>query len=295
MSAQRGVAFIVVLWLIALLAIVLGSFALLARSEGLQARHLYDTTQARYAAEAGINRAVLAMADPDPLKRWIPDGRSYPFSFADAEIEIRIIDESGKLDINAADVAVLEAFLNGNGLDMFEAQALAAAIVDWRDSDDLVMPNGAEDNEYKAAGLDYGPRNMLFDTLSELQQVLGMSHELYQRLAPSLTTHSGMSLPNAAFAPEDVLRALPGMNVDLARMLSEQRAAFDPQLGGVAPVMPDGSAIMAQGGSGTYTVRSRATLANGAWTELDATVRLGGVALSGLAYTVLRWQDGEPL
>jgi general secretion pathway protein K len=292
---QRGVAFIVVLWLLALITILLGSFALLARGESLQARHLLDNTQGRYAAEAGVNRAVFALAAPDPLVRWIPDGRSYAFEFAGATVDIQVIDESGKLDINAAELPLLEAFLRGSGLEALDAQALAAAIVDWRDPDDLLLPNGAEDNEYEAAGLTYLPKNALFDTLSELQQVLGMNHDLYRRLAPSLTVHSGMSVPNAAFAPAAVLAALPGLEPGLIEALVQQRQAFDPNLGGTPPTLPDGSPLVAQGGSGTYTVRSRATLANGAWTQLDTTVRLGGAALSGLAYTVLRWQEGEPL
>ncbi len=292
---QRGVAFIVVLWLLALVTILLGSFAVLARSESLQARHLFDVTQARYAAEAGINRAVYALAAPDPLARWIPDGRSYSFEYAGANIEIHVIDESGKLDINAAEMTLLEAFFKGSGIEESAAQALAAAIVDWRDPDDLISINGAEDAEYAEAGLIYGPKNALFDTLSELQQVLGMNHELYRRLAPSLTIHSGMSVPNAAFAPTEVMMAIPGIDPALVALLVEQRQTFDPALGGTPPTLPDGSPLVAQGGSGTYTVRSRATLANGAWTELDTTVRLGGAALSGLAYTVLRWQEGEPL
>ncbi len=292
---QRGVAFIVVLWLLALVSVVLGAFALMARSESLQARHLFDTTQARYAAEAGVNRAVLALALPDPLQRWMPDGREYTFEYVGTSIAIQVIDESGKLDINAAELPLLEAFLFGSGLEMEAAQALAAAIIDWRDPDDLVLLNGAEDDEYAAAGLSYGPKNALFDSVSELQQVLGMSHELYSRLAPSLTVHSGMSVPNPAFAPPTVLQAIPGMDPLLVEQLILQREAFDPTSGGAPPVMPDGSPLVAQGGSGTYTVRSRATLPNGAWTQLDTTVRLGGAALSGLAYTVLRWQEAEPL
>ncbi len=292
---QRGVAFIVVLWLLALSAILLGSFALLARSESLQARHLYDGTTARYAAEAGVNLAVAALATPDPLQRWVPDGRVYEREYAGIKLDIRVVDESGKLDINAAELPTLEAYFLANGLDEAQAQALAAAIIDWRDPDDLVMPNGAEEDEYDAEQRGYGPRNALFDTVSELQQVLGMDHELYRRVAGDLTIHSGMAMPNPAFAQESVLRAFPGMDPTLVEMIIAQRQAYDPAGGGNPPQLPDGSVLMAQGGSGTYTVRSRATLANGAWTQLDTTVRLGGAALSGLAYTVLRWQEGDPL
>ena len=57
--------------------------------------------------------------------------------------------------------------------------------------------------------------------------------------------------------------------------------------------LPDGTPIMANGGGTTYTIKSRATLANGASTVLDASIRLGGVAAAGRPYTVLRWRDHE--
>jgi len=291
-NRQAGVAFLIVLWLLALLAVVLGAFALLARSERLQARHLYDATRARYAAEAGVHRAVYALAAPDPTFRWVPDGRPYTFEFDGAEVEIAITDESGKIDLNAADVLLLSKFFEGFELSLDEANALAAAIVDWRDPDDLLTLNGAELNEYLAAGRDYGPRNAPFDVLSELQQVLGMSYALYERVAPFLTLYSGLSQPNPAFAAPQVLQALPGMDPQLAQVAIDARWNFDPLAGGEPGMLPDGTPLVVTAGSGTYSIVSRARLPNGAWTELDTAVRLGGVPVSGLAFSALRWQDG---
>jgi general secretion pathway protein K len=293
LNRQRGVAFILVLWLLALLAILLGSFTLLARSDSLQARHHYDTVRARYAAEAGIAEAVHALAQPDPLHRWLPDGRRYTPRYHDAELVISIVDESGKLDINAADVATLATFFEGQGLDLQAADALAAAIIDWRDPDELITPNGAELDEYESAGLDYGPTNLPFAVTSELQQVLGMDYELFARVEPYVTIFSGQAIPNLAFAPPPVLQIfLPDMDPELVRQLIEQRHAFDPNSNEPPPLLPDGSPAVATAGTGTYSIAARATLPNGAWTELDVTVRLGG-APSGLAYTVLRWQEGK--
>ena len=85
------------------------------------------------------------------------------------------------------------------------------------------------------------------------------------------------------------------MTDELARQLIEARHAWDPALGAPPPMLPDGTPLMAQGGTGTYSIAARATLPNGAWTQLEATIRLGGAGASGLAYTVLRWQDGEEL
>lgn len=292
---QRGVAFVLVLWLLALLTILLGSFALISRTEALQARHLFETTRARYAAEAGINRAVYQAAMLDPLQRWIPDGRAYEFEFEDAELVVEITDESGLIDLNAADTLTLSNLFVANGLPQDEADRLADAILDWRDTDDLVSPNGAEDPDYEAAGLDYGAKDAPFDTVSEVQQVLGMTHEFYARILPALTIYSGQSTPNPAYAPFEVLRIFTALDDQLAQQLIEARHAWDPTSGAPPPLLPDGTPLMAQGGSGTYSMVARATLPNGAWTELEATVRLGGAGTSGLAYTVLRWQDGETL
>lgn len=295
MKRERGAAFVLVLWLLALLTILLGSFALISRTEALQARHLFDTTAARYAAEAGINRVVYQMAIPDPQLRWVPDGRAYEVEFEQAQLVIRVTDESGLIDLNAADTLTLSNLLVAHGLDQGQADAIADAILDWRDTDDLLSPNGAEDPDYEAAGYDYGAKDAPFDTVSELQQVMGVTAELYERLAPAFTIYSGQPTPNVAFAPFEVLRAFIGMNDELARQLIEARHAWDPASGAPPPMMPDGTPLMAQGGSGTYSIAARATLPNGAWTELHATVRLGGAGVSGLAYTVLRWQDGYSL
>ncbi len=292
MTRQRGIAFIVVLWLLALLAILLGSFALLSRSEHMQARHFHDATRARYLAEAGIALAAHGLSVPDPAERWLPDGRQYTATYDDAELEIRIVDESGKLDINAADLTLLTAFFEAQGLEVDAAAALAAAIVDWRDPDELLTPNGAELDDYEAAGLTYGPANAPFTLLTELQQVLGMDYELFSRVEPYLTVLTGLSVPNMGFAQAPVLQILPGIDPGLAQQIIEMRHAFDPLTGGAPPLLPDGTPAVASGGTGTYSIAARATLPNGAWTELDVTVRLGGGAPSGLAYTVLRWQEG---
>lgn len=294
-ASQRGIAFVIVLWVLALLAVLLGSFALLARTENLQARHLFDSTRALYAAEAGVSRAIYELMQPNPETRWLPDGRTYAFTFDEAGIEVSITDESGKIDINAADVATLDQMFQSLGIDPLDSARLADAILDWRDPDDLTMPNGAEDPDYEAAGLAYGAADAPFTTVTELQQVLGMTYELFQKVEPGVTVYTGQGQPNPAFAPLESMRAMPGMTEEQARLLIEQRQAWDPTLGGTPPLMPDGTPLMVQGGTGTYSIVSRATLPNGAWTRLHSTVRIGGAGVSGLAYTVLRWEDGEPL
>ncbi|MEO8672533.1 MAG: type II secretion system protein GspK [Tahibacter sp.] len=290
---QSGVAFILVLWVIALISIVLGSFAVIARTENLQARHLFDSVAARYAAEAGIHRAVYELRNPDPLTRWVADGRPYEFLFDGIKISVKLTDDSGKVDMNVADVVLLKALFVSSGIEETKADELADAIIDWRDPDDLVGAHGAESSEYKSAGLKYRPRNAPFETVSEIQQVLGMDYDIYSKIEKAITLYSGRNQPSAGYAPLEVLRALPGMTEDIARTILEQRQALPPGSPPGGLMLPDGTPVVAEGGGLTYSVESRATLPNGASTLLDATIRLGGNGASGKPFVVMRWRDGE--
>lgn len=309
-ARARGVAFVLVLWVIAMLAILLGSFSLIARTENLQARHLFDTTQARYAAEAGLNLAVYELRKADPLERWVGDGRPYRFNYGGAEIEIQITDESGKIDLNSACNSgvstgasaaggagsnILVNLFMSKGVALEQAEALGAAIADWCDPDDLTQPNGAEIDDYKAAGLSYGPKNAPFDTVSELQQVLGMNYELFSKVEPALTIYSGRSSPNAGAAPLEALQAMyPDASPEELQALIQMRQSMSPNdLAGAGLTLPDGTPLMAGGGGLTYSVKSRAKLPNGASTTLDATIRMGGVGTGGRPYAILRWRDGD--
>jgi general secretion pathway protein K len=294
MHRQRGVAMILVVWVIALMSVLLGSFALIARTEGMQARHLFDTTTARYAAEAGLERAVFELRRPDPNSRWTGDGRPYEFQFDNALVHVELTDESGKIDLNSVGDDILVQLFVSVGLNLDQATQLSDAIQDWRDPDEIARPHGAEAPEYQSAGLSYVPRNAPFQTVSEVQQVLGMSYELYSKIEPAVTIYAGGAQPNAAYAPREALLALPNMTPELADQIIAQRQQLPScQPGANTLTTPDGQPIVANCGGNTYTVKSRATLANGASAVLDASIRIGGVGAAGKPYTVLRWRDDE--
>ena len=290
---QRGAALILVMWVIAFMGVLLGSFSLIARTENLQSRHLFDATTARYAAEAGIERAVFEVQNRDPLKRWIGDGRPYEFDFDTAHISVELTDESGKIDINTSDDQLLQALFVSVGVDPATAEQLSDALQDFRDPDDIPRPHGAEADAYKMAGLAYGPRNQPFTSVAEVQQVLGMDYQLYTKIEPAITIYAATPKPNPAFAPLEVLMTFPGMTQDLAQQIIAARQQIQPGQPGQTLTLPDGTPVMANGGGTTYTIKSRATLANGATTVLDASIRLGGAAAAGRPYSVLRWRDDE--
>jgi len=193
LNRSRGIALIVVLWMLTLLTIIIGTYAVLARTETLQSRFLFDTTDARYAAEAGLHRAVVELRNPDMETRWVADGRPYEFGFGDATVEVRITDETGLIDVNATaqgNPDLLIRLFASIGLSEQDAELMTAAIQDWVDGDDQPRVMGAEDQEYANADLPYGPANAAFGTIEELQQVIGMSWELFRAVEGSLTLHS---------------------------------------------------------------------------------------------------------
>lgn len=289
-ARQRGVALLIVLWVLVLMSIVSGTLSLLARAENLEARTLFDGARARMGAVAGIQRAVLEMRNPDQQSKWIADGRGYQFRLDDMLVTVEIIDESGKLDLNAATPELLLNLMLSHSDDPQQAEALVDAILDWRDPDEAVRPLGAEADSYAAAGLSWIPPNQPFVTVEELQQVLGMTYPLYKQLEPALTVFSGRADINAGFAPVEALLALPEMDLAAAQSfidLREQQSGLDRQ----PLALPDGSMALVQGGGLTYSVRSRGTLNNGAFAQVEATFRLG-TDLLGRPFRVVRWHEG---
>lgn len=287
---QRGVALVIVLWILLLVTISTGAYTLMARMDQLEAHTVLSGTRARMAAEAGLNLAVVSLRDPDETTRLIPDGRPYVMDFQGIAVEVRVTDERGKLDINATDEQTLLQLLVGHGLEQDQAVLLAAAIMDWSDIDEIERANGAELGAYEAEGLAVGPGNRSFIMIEELLQVLGMPWELYNKMAPGLTVFGQTAQPDPAYAPVEALLALPEMTEEDALNFVEQRHSQDSLSAGGA-VLPSGEVAMARGRGLTYSILAKATLPNGVWDQVEATIRQGG-GPDGLPYRILRWTEG---
>lgn len=280
-QTQRGVALLLVVWLIALLTALIGAFAITARVESLQGRVLAQGSVAQQIARAGLEYALQRVADTDVRTRWIPDGRPYGWTYAGSQLQVQLIDETGKVDLNQADAQTLASLLRAVGVEEGQAQQLAGAVVDWRDSDQLIQPSGgAEDPQYADAGLPYGAKDAPFETVGEVEQVLGWTPEIYARVRPYLTLYGGRSRPDPTYAQGPVLTSL-GMDPNLV-LAQRQGATGQP------------SGLVGQG-TGTYSIESRARLPDGRQAVLRAVVRAGGGPTPGAMYTTLRWEEGwEP-
>ncbi|MEF9979076.1 MAG: type II secretion system protein GspK [Thermomonas sp.] len=273
MSRSRGAALLLVMWLVLLLSGLVAAYAMSARIESLQGNGAARGVVAGEAARAGVEYAVSRLLEQDPEQRWAVDGRGYKLPFGRAEVVVEVRDEAAKIDLNAAAPTLLAGLFEELGEPRERATRLAAAIVDWRDPDNLSQPaGGAEDPAYASAGLAWGAKDAPFDSVAELEQVLGMRPALYASAAPHLTVYTGNATPDANVADGIVLAAMG---------LPPRQAAIDPD------------APPASAGSGTYSIDSRARLADGRSAHLSVVLRMGGNALPGSTYTPLRWQAGS--
>jgi general secretion pathway protein K len=189
---SKGAALLLVLWLVTLLTALVGAFALTARTEHLEGQVLVRGLEARQAARAGLEYAVARVINGDGRVRWTADGSEHHWTFGEAQVVIRIVDERDQVDLNTAGIDAIAALLRACGSDAGSAMQVAGAILDWRDVDALTQPaGGAEAPAYAAAARPYGPANRPFGSVAEVERVLGMTPALHARLAPLATVYGG--------------------------------------------------------------------------------------------------------
>ncbi len=290
LQSQSGLALIAVLWLTVLLTVIASGFAFSMRGEVLAARNAYSLAQARAAADGAVARMLFEVQRPRNLPDvWLADGSLHAWQDGDVAITASAVDESAKIDLNAATEPLLKGLLqNVGGLEPEAAQHLFEAIADWRDPDDLRRPNGAEAADYRAAGLKYGPANGQFAVVGELQRVLGMTPALFARIAESLTVHSRQPGINPATASRDVLLAIPGVSAEVVDAYIAQRQEALANKLAVPPFPAAGG--LATRAAPVWRIRGQATTPDGVTFVREAVMRLTPDAKRPTL--ALLWQEG---
>lgn len=227
---QRGVALILVLWVLSILTLMAGSFSKAMRRESAGVMTIRANAEANAQAQAGIALAQAMMLHEDETKRWRVDGSIYEIETENATMRIRLLSETGKIDINSVAVQLLHQVLLNAPLETQAQLELENAILDWRDEDDTTRPFGAEKPEYKAAKLSYAPRNKPFRSLEELQMVRGLDAEVFAWMQPLFTVYAaGQTEVDLNLATRDVLNVLPEVDTNLleAYFLARQQAILN--------------------------------------------------------------------
>ncbi len=287
-GSERGVALVLVLWVSVLLTVVASSFIVERRTETIIVRNSASLARAEAAADAGVHRGIYDMyrSDNSP-DRWKRDGSIQEWSFDSIPVRVELRDESAKIDINTASDPLLRGLLLSSGLNEQDATKLHDAILDWRDPDSLKRPNGAEEPDYRDAGLPYKPANSAFQAIEELQLVLGMRPDLYRRLAPSITVFSRQPGVNPQIATREVLLAIPGLTAEIVdRYVADREEARRQGL--PLPALPQAGGV-ASGNSMVATIRSEARLDDGTLFVREAVALLRPVPRK--AVTFVSWRE----
>lgn len=278
----RGVALVTVLWVMALLVVVAATVTANSRTDVEMARNLVDAAKARLAAESAVRLVILDLLIGGEEVEDYGAGAVTRREVLGLPVAVAVFDEAGRIDLNAAPRSLLEGLVAAAGVDPGRETAVVDAILDWRDPDHLRRPAGAEDRDYEAAGRGYGARDAPFGSLEELRLVLGVDREVFERVVPALTLHSGRAGVSLKVASPLVARAVEG---------GIERSGT----GGPVPLTSTErlqAAWAAASRAGTFTIYARGQGPGGAKAAVAATVTLG--AAGGAPYTIVDWRE-EPV
>ncbi len=239
---QRGVALLLVLWVLTALTGIVFTFSVMVRADSASALAFRDGVEKRHLAAAGLERAAMEIYYRSMNKGqsiilegrelWRLDGTTYREKLGTGSYAVRITDETGKIDLNSltdASGIVLKNLLIQLGVSGEDADVIVDSILDWKDADNLVRLHGAEDDYYMALPKPYKAKNANFETLEELLLVRGVTPEIFygtedhKGLLQFVTVYGKTQRISIASASREVLAALPNMTPERADQIIERR------------------------------------------------------------------------
>ncbi|WP_312103544.1 type II secretion system minor pseudopilin GspK [Acinetobacter venetianus] len=199
-QSQHGVALLTILVMVALATILAATIAKRQSNTAENTGYLMRQDQSLlYAKSAEAFFSELLIQDSDNgssidhlQENWAKP--MPPFSVEDGAVSGRLLDESGKFNLNnlvKSDGKVDEAakrwfekLLQRVGL----PAELSQAVIDWQDSDDETTgAMGAESNYYQGLNPPYLASNTMFHSVDELKLVKGFEGKNYDLIKPYVT------------------------------------------------------------------------------------------------------------
>lgn len=232
---ERGAALLSVLLLVAVMTVIAAvmlerlnlATRLAANSQAMTQARLYAVS-----AESIAMARIKALIDSSPNRTADPQGllgREFAMPLTRGNVTARIEDAGNCFNLNSlvdgtegayslrpVALAQLRALMDGLDISPGENIPVSDTIVDWIDSDDAPLPNGAEDAYYMGLATPYRTGGRLIVDPSEIRAVKGMTPVIYARLRPWLC-----ALPGTELSPIDVNTLRPDQ-ARLIAMLSPQ-------------------------------------------------------------------------
>jgi general secretion pathway protein K len=204
---ESGIALIVVMLVIIVLAGLATAFAFQMKVEMRLARYSSDSTRMQWIGRSGVEKARYLLS----MQSLVPGRGNYEalnqkwahghgdtnellagIGLDNQEVDggvynVVITDMERKFNINAADEPLLQQALTVIGVDASEFSKITDSILDWRDPDSDPRLSGAEDDYYLSLNPPYNCKNGYIDDLSELLLVKGVSPQIYW--GPAVSAH----------------------------------------------------------------------------------------------------------
>ncbi len=325
---QRGVALVIVLWVTVLLTVMAGGFISIIRVEARGVANYKDESQAYFLARSGVNIAIEELLSRNTNdrrnkgaaneERWVWDGSLNRMSIGnDGFVEIKVSDESGKVDLNEADSMLLKRLLIGLEIKETDRNIIVASILDWIDENNFHRLNGAEDDYYRSLSEPYEASDGPMSIIEELLWVKGVTPELFYGrgsevvvgldpeeepeekagLIALFTVLTGKARVNVNTAPFEVLLSIPGVDEESAERIIEARKKRDfasvndlTALG--VRLAPDIGKSIAFTSDGFYTVEATGGLEGSPVRySIKAVVKIS----EGARHKIVYWKDQETM
>jgi general secretion pathway protein K len=172
-----------VLWLSAALAAIGFSLASTVRGEAERTSTALDGVRSYYLAVGGIQRCMVELlwSIRFPGQRIIKQGSTVVlYNFPSGMVQVEIVPETAKLDVNNVPVPELVRLLNSLGVQPGKAEAIAGAIDSWRrPSDDgssqANTPGGFSATQFPSFRVPHAS----FQEIEELLLVQGVTPDLF--------------------------------------------------------------------------------------------------------------------
>ena len=314
-TRRNGSALLTVLWLTAALSAIGLAVATSVRGETERTATSVDDTKSWFVARGAIEQAALHMLWKDyrdssnqPLY-YRPGQPVMNLDFPTAQVSVRIIPETAKLNPNTIKPEDLLRLLLALGLPEDRATELTAAIVDWRTQLNLNEPS-AFDGFYLAQTPSFLPRHASFLENEELLLIKGMTPGIYYGeslgdsgggLRDCLSVYGSYGAVDINSAEPATLQAI-GLSPDDTRTIVQRRAAqpFDTHgaLGDLQKELGPVGTRLSLGGQTMFTLRATARLKqqDGKLSDLRRTVAAlvqftfpGNTRKLPAGYQVIRW------
>jgi general secretion pathway protein K len=270
---ERGFALVVVIWLGVLLALIAAAFTSSVVSRMRSTAATADIVRGEAAADVGIRLAMIELLNPQEgsmPQRFVASG---PTAFcglgSGTTLAVRVEDEDGKINLNTSNREVLSALFAGLGAKADDARRYAERVMDFRDADNDQRPDGAEASAYSDAKGGQRPKNANFESVDELDQVLGIPNDIRMSAKNYLSVAATADGFDPAVAPQG-LRTLMvrGAGGIVATTLDKPAGAEQS----IESDLPSGFGITSR--RQAYRILSEARLETGARYASDAIITL---------------------